>query len=304
MIPPRSLLKGIASGMLVGVAALGGLMLAHPSGLTSPPITPTPANPPAPQPTLDARQQLLAWDASNVDASGLKDQVMDQALAYFGAQNHLDPNKLRQQVVVLGPDDYNARSVSYCEDAAGVHSGTEAWLLDIRADKLFVNDGFTPATKQTAVDLFFRYLIGLYNLAPRLKTYPEGVPSSDGVTAYYEKGLVLLGRRKLDQLVNTECFLPYRLPIQNGFTADRAMALLDGLGLAPAPDYAYPQKPMLLAWRSSVAPKLGPAADSLLEPFLQTDSGAFYRQVGRALGDDKAGEATADRLFRAVFPGS
>ncbi len=123
--------------------------------------------------------------------------------------------------------------------------------------------------------------------------------SSDGTTAYFEKGLILLSRRNADQLLNTSCYLPYRRPIQEGYTADRALKLLARLDLAPSPEYDFPQKASLDRFRSSVVPKLGSALDELLEPFLKTESGEFYRRVGRALGGDAA---TADRLFRATFP--
>ncbi len=201
--------------------------------------------------------------------------------------------------MTLAADDYSSKSASYCEDAADIRSTSEAWLLDIRGDTLYVNDGLVPTSKQSVVDLFFRYVIGLYNVAPELKSYPNGVKSSDGTTAYFEKGLILLSRRNADQLLNTSCYLPYRRPIQEGYTADRALKLLARLDLAPSPEYDFPQKASLDRFRSSVVPKLGSALDELLEPFLKTESGEFYRRVGRALGGDAA---TADRLFRATFP--
>ena len=40
----------------------------------------------------------------------------------------------------------------------------------------------------------------------------------------------------------------------------------------------------------------------LLQPFLKTESGEFYRRVGRALGGSGDPAGTADTLFRAVFP--
>ncbi|HEX6512255.1 MAG TPA: hypothetical protein VF157_08155, partial [Chloroflexota bacterium] len=124
-------------------------------------------------------------------------------------------------------------------------------------------------------------------------------------TAYYEKGLILLGRRPLDQLANTSCYLQYRRPLEEAFTADRAMASLAGIGLAPSPDYAYPQKKSLEAFRSKVAPRLGSTVNDLLEPFLKTDSGEFYRRAGHALGaGNDTSEAAADRLFREIFPPS
>lgn len=253
----------------------------------------------------ETKDQLSSWQASGVDPDTIKSQVMDAALAYFAQQAKADPTRLRTKITLLTASDYNGKSTSNCQDSADVRSSTEAWLLDIRGDALYLNDGFTPTTRQTAVDLFFRYTVGLYNLAPELKSYPNGVKSSDGTTVYFEKGLVLLGRRFLDQAANTSCYLQYRRPLQDAFTADQALTSLARLGLIPSPDYAYPQKASLDAYRSNIAPRLGSTAGDLLEPFLHTDSGEFYRRVGKALtgvADPAASQAAADKLFRDVFP--
>ena len=252
-----------------------------------------------------ARDMLLSWQAAGTPPKGISSQIMAAALGAFATYTRYDGAPLSSRVVFLNTAGYAARSRSPCDDAADVRPTTEAWLLNVPGDTLFVNGGFVSASPQSAIDLFFRYVIGLYALAPELKSYPNGVQSSDGQTVYYEKGLILLGKRGVDQVTKTDCYLEYRRSLQDAFTADRALDLLAHLGLAPAPTYFYPQKPSLEAYRAKIATRLGGTEAELLEPFLKTDSGDFYRRVGRALGstgDPAASEATADRLFRAVFP--
>ncbi len=275
---------------------------ARPTERLSPAVSPAASSTAAP---VSTRDDLLRLQASGTPATSQKARILELALAEFTRQNRSDLQALRRQVSLLAPADYNGKSASGCEDGGDIRSAAEAWLLDVRQDALYVNDGFSPAGPQSVTDLFFRYAIGLYNVAPRLKSYPSGVTSSDGTTAFYEKGLILLGKRGVDQLLQRDCYLQYRKPQQEGFTADQALKLLDRIGLAPAPEYAYPQKRSLEAWRSGVAPKIGSAA--LLDPFLQTDSGELYRRVGRALngssGSDASATAAADALFRSVFGG-
>jgi hypothetical protein len=306
----RAFSIGLGAALFLALATAGGLVVFERLTQRSAVSAGAPIEVPVAveQPGEDARtkQLLESWQRSGAGAGASKSQVLDAALDYFARHTQLDEEQLRHKISLLNADQYKAKSTSYCEDAADVRSSNEAWLLDIRADSLYVNGGFVPVGAQSPVDLFFRYTVGLYNLAPELKSYPNGVKSSDGTTAYYEKGLILLGRRILDQVANTSCYLQYRRPLQDAFTADRALDLLARVGFAPSPAYLYPQKPSLELWRAKVAPRLGAAAGDLLEPYLKTDSGEFYRRVGKALGasDSKASEAAADALFRQVFPAS
>ena len=315
---PAAFGLGLGAAILVAAAVVGGYfgvvrLSQHAVRETAAP-TETPSSPPPPSQASSSAQpgepdqtkrQLLAWQASSIPADQLKGPILDAAITFFAGHTGVDQAKLRRQVVTLSPSDYTGKSVSNCDDAASVRPATEAWLLDIRGDTLFVNDGFAATTKQSAIDLFFRYTIGLYTIAPALKSYPNGVKSSDGTTAYYEKGLILLGRRTVDQLLGTSCYLQYRLPLEEAFTPDRALSLVGQLGLAPDRDYAYPQKASLGAYRAKIAPRIASATSELLDPFLRTDSGEFYRRVGRALGSDAPGSgAAADTLFRTVFPSS
>lgn len=299
-----------ASVVLAAIAVLGFALYdstrPSPAALATARSQPTSA---AVSPSEAARpaEVLAEWQASGVRADTLKTQIVDLAVANFARETGYDQQKLSQRIAFLPASDYAAKSASSCDDASDVHSATEAWLLNIVDDKLYVNDGFSGGPKQTPADLFYRYTIGLFNAAPELKSYPGGAKSADGTTAYYEKGLILLGRRnQLDQLVNSSCYLAYRVPLQQAFTADRASVLLSRLGFSPSAGYDYPQKKSLEAYRASIAPKLGSAGDDLLDPFLKTDSGEFYRRVGKALGatDPAAAQNTADRLFRSVFPAS
>ncbi|HUZ75970.1 MAG TPA: hypothetical protein VMV93_00150 [Chloroflexota bacterium] len=253
-------------------------------------------------------QLLLQWQRSGETLDRLRPRIIDLAVAYFARQQHLDATTLGRQVVPLGAADYATHSRSNCGDAANIHPSSEAWLMDIRQGTLYINDGFVAPDGMDATDLFFRYTIGLFNLAPKLRSYPNGVKSANGITAYYEKGLLLLGRgQTLDAVFDTNCYLEYRAPIQAAFTADLALKSLARLGLAPSPTLQYPQKADLDLFRAKLAPKLGSAVPGLVAPFMETQSGAFYQRVGEALGQTgspAAREAAADNLFRHVFPAS
>ena len=122
-----------------------------------------------------------------------------------------------------------------------------------------------------------------------------------------EKGLLLLGRASAaGALPRSNCFLVYRRPVQEALSADLALRLVSRLGFTPAPDYDYPQKGNLERFQASIAPRIGSTVDSLVQPFMATDSGELYRRVGEALkgpsASPAAAELAADQLFRGVFP--
>jgi len=249
---------------------------------------------------------LNGWLPNSGRGDGIKDQVMGLAIAYFGKQTGQNRDDLAKKVVFLSSDDYGRHSASSCQDSKEVNPPSEAWLLQVVDDRLYVNSGFRSPPNQTVTELFFRYLIGLYNAAPPLKSYPQGTKAPDGTTIYYEKGLLALSRSNpADAIFNRDCFLIYRLPVQQGFTAYAALRMLQPLGLTPSPAYSYPQKKSLDVFRQKVAPALGNSLDALTQPFLASDSAGFYRRAGQAVsGSAEPGSqmAAADKLFRDAFP--
>lgn len=253
------------------------------------------------------RETLTRWERSRIPAETIKSRVIKLATAYFSVQTGFD---LGKSVVVLPEADYVKKSLEgKCEDAPDLTPQKEGWLMSVIDNKLYVNGSARSAVELDA--LFFNYIQGLYNLAPKQNVHERGVRSYGNTTGYYEKGLIFLGRRNaLETLLHSDCYLVYRRPLQQGLVANLALQLVAPLGISEPED--YPQKENAHKFRDGVL-SLGVTLEELAVPFLNTQSGEFYRRVGRHLTANQtdaafikdqrpeALEVTVDDYFRKLF---
>lgn len=271
--------------------------------------TPAPSNAEFIGTIPQTKAQILEWKSQKIEAESIKPKILDRSISYFANQMKLDKDKekeLRARIFYLTSEEYKQKATvnTGCQNSNPNYPyEIDAYEMSVPDDSIYINDGFHPGWHMEIQDVLFSYLKSLYNLLPERRHYPLGIArSANGAVVEYEKGLVMLAKPPgfISSLTTpADCYLLYRYPLQAAFTGDAAQLDLQRLNLhTTAP---YPNEREAINFRKSVVlPHLGGKLDSIMEPFLQTTSGEFYRRVGKTLtssSDPIEQQKAADKLF-------